>query len=245
MNLFVLPISELNAHLTANYRNVHPCNIDRAIYCYDHGDYLEVHDDDMREKVDHVVKTVDLCIENSDAGRFAILAREFPWLDFAKLAMKTLKGSSPLYAIAKQRTTVFEIAKVCVMEGEAELLETVLSRLPTSNQDLIYAVCRTAYQSVTFSTIPRLEDIHSVLIKYANPNDHPDFERSVISLMECEEKAQPVYRFIISHPEYKWEGTSALKTLSKLTSIHLARMKAMLGEGTSASDSKLPSIYLA
>ena len=228
MNLFVLPISELNAHLTANYRNVHPCNIDRAIYSHDHGDYLEIHDDDMREKVDHVIETVDLCIENSDVSRFAILAREFPWLDFAKLAMKTLKGPSPLYAIAKQRTTVFEIARVCVIEGEAELLETILSRLPTSNQDLIYAVCRTAYQSVTFSTIPRLEDIHSVLIKYANPNDHPDFERSVISLMECEEKAHPVYRFIISHPEYKWEGRSTLETLGKLTSIHLARMKAML-----------------
>jgi hypothetical protein len=228
MNLFTLPISELNAHLTANYRNVHPCNIDRAIYSHDHGDYVEIHDDDMREKVDHVMKTVDLCIENSDVGRFAILAREFPWLDFPKLAMKTLKGSSSLYVIAKQRTTVFEIARACVIEGEAEVLETILSRLPTSNQDLIYAVCRTAYQSVTFSTIPRLDDIHSVLIKYANPNDHPDFERSVISLMECEEKAHPIYLFIISHPEYKWEGTSSLDTLSKLTSIHLARMKAVL-----------------
>lgn len=236
MNLSSLPISELSAHLVANYRNVHPCNIDRVIYSHDHGDYLEIHDDDMMKKVDQVLETARLCIENSDSERFSILAREFPWLDFPKLAMQAMKRqstsssptSSPLYAIAKQHTTVFEIARVCVIEGEADVLATLLSRLPTSNQDLIYSVCRTAYRSVDFSTIPHLEEIHSVLVKHANPSDHPDFESAVVSLLDCAEKAPAVYRFILSHPEYKWVGAEPIQMLHKLTDIHLARMKSIL-----------------
>lgn len=230
MNLSTVPVSDLLREIIARYRNVHPCNIDRAIYNYDAQDYVEIHDEEMQKKVNHVTSTANKCIDDMDIARFNIICREFIWLDFPKLALKAKRKSEDMYNIVKKYTDVFSIVRACIGEGDHVLLNCILSEV---QPEIIYPVCRQAYLFfITFSALPKLEEIHAVLVKYANPMDHPEFEETILNLLECEDKknVRMVYRFIVAHPEYKWQkrGEPSTTTLQRLTEIHLANMREIL-----------------
>ena len=197
-------------------------------------DYYTTVDHDMADRCRDIKNAVFLCIKKGSIVCLEILCRHYPFLDFPIIAIQTLiKGDTTMYTLLLNFTTEIKVAKAHIYFNQfshkdlVKSLEMLLSMSPNSKE-----ISNTLYQCVNLACASFVEDLHTVLVKYADAEKHHVFEERVLELLKfgSPEQIRPVYRFITLHPKYTWKdkkGNCLLHYLA-VSKLHYEYMRKIL-----------------
>ena len=134
-----------------------------------------VYDDDFSvisvEIHNHYDVLIDSAIEHNKPDCLRVILTNFPHIQYNTVAMNLLAtGNTPLYNIVKDFVSEFDICISCMCISSCDRAKALDKLLEISEN--ASSLCMLAYANLSFGVIEVLDDIHAVLIKYANPDDH-------------------------------------------------------------------------
>jgi hypothetical protein len=149
---------------------------------------------------------IDAVIEHNKPDCLRVILANFPLIQYNTIAKNLLAtGNMTLYNIVKDFVSEFDIGVdyMCISPHDrVKALDNLLESSENAS-----SLCVVEYENLTLGVVEYLEDIHAVLIKHANPDDHIILEERLLALLVSNRYVQAkkmICKFIKSHPEYKW-----------------------------------------
>lgn len=149
---------------------------------------------------------IDAVIEHNKPDCLRVILANFPLIQYNTIATNLLaSGNMALYNIVKDFVSEFDIGVdyMCISpRHRVKALDNLLESSENAS-----SLCVVEYENLTLGVVEYLEDIHAVLIKHANPDDHIILEERLLALLLSNRYVQAkkmICKFIKSHPEYKW-----------------------------------------
>jgi hypothetical protein len=164
--------------------------------------YYDDISDDIDQDYDMLINAV---IEHNKPDCLRVVLANFPHIQYNKIAMNLLAtGNMALYNIVNDFVSEFDIGVSYMCISSRDRVKALDNLLESSEN--ASSLCMVEYENLSLGVIGYLEDIHEVLIRHANPDDHIILEERLLELLTRNkyEHAKKIYKFIKSHPEYKW-----------------------------------------
>lgn len=167
-----------------------------------HTEKYVYYDDSVDQDYDMLINAV---IEHNKPDCLRVILANFPRIQYITIATNLLAtGNMALYNIVNDFVSEFDIgvSSMCISPRDrVKALDNLLESSENAS-----SLCMVEYENLSPGVIGYLEDIHAVLIRHANPDDHIILEERLLALLTRNkyEHAKKIYNFIKSHPEYKW-----------------------------------------
>ena len=164
--------------------------------------YYDDISDDIDQDYDMLINAV---IEHNKPDCLRVILANFPRIQYNTIATNLLAtGNMVLYNIVNDFVSEFDIGVSYMCISSRDRVKALDNLLESSEN--ASSLCMVEYENLSLGVIGYLEDIHAVLIKHANPDDHIILEERLLALLTRNkyEHAKKIYNFIKSHPEYKW-----------------------------------------